>query len=126
MKKAIMVVCLVLLLPSLGCLSTGVVGEANSNYTLGYMKEDYKINFDQAWKVCERTIAALKGYEVEPSRNIGKGTIKATIITDRVWFYITYKSKDVTEITIRVGITGDKVSSKLIHDQIKEILSEGR
>lgn len=102
------------------CRPSNIVRGSTYGYTLGYMKEDYNLSFEEAWRACERTIASLKGYDVVPERYLGKGTIKATIVNDVVRFYITYKSQDSTEIVVRVGYVGDEVASKLIHDKIKE------
>ena len=106
-----------------GCKPSHIVGDSIYGYAYGYMKVEYNANFEKAWKACEKTIAAMKGYDVIPEKSLGEGEIKSNIENDTVRFYLTYKTKDITEITIRVGNTGSKVASQLIQDKIKENLN---
>jgi hypothetical protein len=44
---------------------------------------------------------------------------------EKVKFDITYKSKNVTTVAIRVGLVGNKQSSQLLHDKIADNLVKG-
>jgi hypothetical protein len=94
-------------------------------YIQGELKTDYQGSFDAVWTACEKTIAGMHGIEVIPQKEIAKGTIEAMINGEKVKFDITYKSKNVTTVAIRVGVIGDKQSSQLLHDKIADNLIKG-
>jgi len=84
---------------------------------------DYQAPIDKVWSACEKTVADMRGKEVEPNREIGAGTIHAVINDDTVKFRISYKARDLTTVGIRVGLLGNKASSQIIHDKIQENLA---
>ncbi|MGD0277743.1 MAG: DUF3568 family protein [Smithella sp.] len=88
----------------------------------GELKTDYNASFDQVWTACEKTVASMHGTEVVPEKEIAKGTINTSINDEKVKFDITYKSKDLTTVAIRVGLIGNKLSSQLLHDKIADYL----
>ena len=92
-------------------------------YVSGELKTDYFASFDKTWSACEKTIADLRGIEVTPSKEIARGIITTVISDEKVKIDITYKSKDLTTVSIRVGLLGNKLSSQLLHDKIAEHLT---
>jgi hypothetical protein len=84
---------------------------------------DYNAPIERVWSACEKTVADMRGKEVEPNREIGAGTIQAIINDDRVKFKVSYKARDLTTVGIRVGLLGNKTSAQLIHDKIQENLA---
>jgi hypothetical protein len=66
----------------------------------------------------------MRGVEVVPVKEIAQGKITAVINDERVHFDISYKSKSLTTVSIRVGLIGNKLSSQLIHDKIAEHLAK--
>jgi hypothetical protein len=88
----------------------------------GELKTDYHASFDNVWAACEKTVASMRGTEVVPEKEIAKGTINATINDEKVKFDITYKSKNVTTVAIRVGLVGNRLSAQLLHDKIADFL----
>lgn len=99
-------------------------GAGTYYYINGELKTDYNKSFDKVWAACEKTIASMHGTEVIPDKEIAKGTINSTINNEKVKFYITYKSKNVTAVAIRIGLIGDKLSSQLLHDKIADNLAK--
>ena len=91
-------------------------------FIYGELKTDYHASFDEVWTACEKTIASMHGIEVVPEKEIAKGAINAIINDEKVNFDITYKSKNVTTVAIRVGLIGNKLSSQLLHDKIADNL----
>ncbi len=85
---------------------------------------DYSAPIDKVWSACEKTIADMRGKEVEPKREIGTGAIKAVINDESVKFSVKYKSKDMTTVGIRVGIFGNKLSSQMLHDKVSENIAK--
>lgn len=113
-----------------GCTALVVSGAAvgagagTYYYIKGELKADYNATFDAVWSACGKTIADLRGTEVVPSREIAQGKITALIDKENVEFNITYKSKNVTTVSIRVGLLGNRLSSQLLHDKIADHLAK--
>jgi len=100
------------------------VGSASGTYLWinGEMKTDYYASFDRTWAACEKTVADMKGVDVEPNKEIAQGTIVAFINDEKVTFSVKYKAKNLTTVSIRVGLIGNKLSSQLLHDKISDHL----
>lgn len=92
-------------------------------YINGELKTDYSASFDDVWAACEKTIADMRGIEVMPDKEIAKGTISTIINDEKVRFDVTYKAKNLTTVSIRVGVLGNKLSSQLLHDKIADHLA---
>jgi hypothetical protein len=92
-------------------------------YVKGELKTDYSASFDKVWSACEKTIADMRGTEVAPAKEIAQGKISTVINNEKVNLDIKYKSKDLTTVSIRVGLIGNKLSSQLLHDKIAENLA---
>jgi len=126
MKKNLygLIVCLFVLFLS-GCATALVVGGAAVGagtgtylYINGELRTDYPGSFDKVWAACERTVAELRGTEVQPAREIARGSINAVINDEKVKIEVTYRAKNLTTVAIRVGWLGNKMSSQLLHDKI--------
>lgn len=132
-KKRFQFFVLSLLIPFLfsGCVPLVVGGAAAGAgagtyfYINGELKTDYHASLDEVWKACEKTIASLRGVDVVPEKEIARGTITAYINDEKVKFDITYKSRNVTTVAIRVGLVGNRLSSQLLHDRIADFLAGG-
>jgi hypothetical protein len=93
-------------------------------YVNGQLKTDYSASFDKVWNACGKTIADMRGVEVVPSKEIAQGKIAAVIDDEKVNFDVAYKAKNLTTVSIRVGLIGNKLSSQLLHDKIAENLAK--
>ncbi len=130
LRKALAVMFGVLMLAGCGvetALIVGGVAAAGAGggtyaYINGEMKTDYYYPMDKTWKACEKTVADMKGRDVVPDRRIGEGTIKAAIDGEDVTIGLKYKDKTVTTVSVRVGLFGNKVSSQLVQDRIRDNL----
>ena len=131
MKKSlasyILLLLSVFILSSCAALAIGgaAVGASVGTYYFvsGELKTDYAASFDQVWIACEKTVANMRGAEVNPYREIARGRITTMIKDEKVKIDITYRSKDLTTVAIRVGLLGNKLSSQFLHDKIAENLS---
>lgn len=105
---------------------SGAVGAGSGTYFYinGEMKTDYYHSFDKVWAACEKTVADMRGLDVEPKKEIGTGTIHTVIDNEKVHFTIQYKAKNVTTVSVRVGMLGNKISSQLIHDKIGDNINK--
>jgi hypothetical protein len=93
-------------------------------YVNGELKTDYNASFDKVWNACGKTIADMRGIEVVPVKEIAQGKIAAVIDDEKVQINVTYKAKNLTTVSIRVGLIGNKLSSQLLHDKIAEHLAK--
>jgi len=113
-----------------GCAAVAVGGAAlvgaggAYSYYNGIMKADYHSSFEKTWTACERTVADMRGTDVEPYREISKGTISAVIEGKKVFFSVDYKTKDVTTVAIRVGHLGDRLASQRLHDKVGDNITK--
>jgi hypothetical protein len=108
----------------LGGAAIGAGSAGTFYYINGDLRTDYFASFDKVWSACEKAVADLRGLEVTPSKEMAQGKIAATINNDKVKIEITYKTKNQTTVSIRVGLLGDKLSSQLLHDKIAENLAK--
>ncbi len=92
-------------------------------YVQGELKTDYSNSFEEVWAACERVVADMQAIDVVPYKEIGKARIEALIDNERVHISVQYKSKDLTNVSVRVGILGNKTASQRIHDKIAANLS---
>jgi hypothetical protein len=97
-------------------------GSGTYFYINGELKTDYYYSFDDLWSACQKTIADMRGLDVQPAKEIGNGKITAVINDEKVQMAVTYKAKNVTTVSIRIGLIGNKLSSQLIHDKILDNL----
>jgi hypothetical protein len=117
-----------MLLGGCAAMAVGVtavgVGSGTYLYINGDLNTDYYASFDRVWAACEKTVADMRGMEVKPDKDIGKGTITAVINDEKVQFSVKYKAKDLVTVGVRVGLLGDKLSSQLIHDKIADNIAK--
>lgn len=129
-NKCRFIVCLFVLFVFSGCAPALLVGGAAVSagtgtyfYVNGELKTDYFASFDKVWNACEKTVADLRGTDVQPVKEIAQGNITAVINNEKVKFEITYRAKNQTAVAIRVGLLGDKQSAQLLHDKIADNLA---
>lgn len=120
------IVCIFILSGCAAAVIGGAVGGGTGAYFYvnGELKTDYPVSFDKAWNACEKTVAYMNATDVFPEKEISKGTIQAIIDGERVRFVVEYKTKDLTTVSIRVGIIGNKSASQRLHDKVAAYLSQ--
>ena len=91
-------------------------------YINGEMSTDYNHSFDATWTACQKSIADMRGVDVEQQKEIGNGKIAAMVNNEKVKIEVLYKAKNMTTVSVRVGVMGDKISSQSIHDKIGDNL----
>ena len=95
-------------------------GTGTYYYVEGEMKTDYYFSVNAVWSAVEKTIADMKGSDVEPDKDGGK--IVAVINDEKVTFRAVYKDKDLTTLGVRVGPMGNQTASKVIQDRVADNL----
>ncbi|HNU85813.1 MAG: DUF3568 family protein [Pseudomonadota bacterium] len=97
-------------------------GTGTYYYVEGELRTDYYFPVPGVWSAVEKTIADMKGRDVEPDRQTDGGKITAVINDEKVTFRLKYKDKDLTTLGIRVGLVGNETASKMLHDRVADHL----
>jgi Protein of unknown function (DUF3568) len=87
-------------------------------YQDGNLITTYKADINLVWAACEKTVKDLKGIDVEKERKISSGTIKAVIQDEKVNIAVEYVARGLTSVSIFVGVVGNNMASRLIHEKI--------
>jgi hypothetical protein len=87
-------------------------------YQDGNMTSSYKADFDRVWAACEKTVKDLNGVDVEKQRKISTGTIKAIIQDEKAAISVEYTARNLTSVSVFVGVVGNNMASRLIHEKI--------
>jgi hypothetical protein len=91
-------------------------------YADGYLRTTYTAPFDKAWTACDKTLAGMKATDVDPVRKIARGTFTAMIQDEKVRIAVDYVEKEITAVSIMVGMSGNNLASQLLHDRIANAL----
>jgi len=91
-------------------------------YTDGYLRATYIFPLEKVWEACEKTLADMKATDVERIRKIAQRSFTAMIQDEKVRIMIDYVEKDMTAVSIMVGVSGNNLASQLIHDRITNAL----
>jgi hypothetical protein len=93
-------------------------------YQDGNLTSNYEADIDSVWMACEKSVSELKATNIQKERKISTGTIKAVIQDEKVVISVEYVDKDLTSVSIFVGVAGNNMASRLIHDKIISKLAE--
>jgi hypothetical protein len=130
MKSRVILVWLVFMASGiLGCTSAVVMGDHVMGVesgkfinTDGTFRTDYKYPFDEVWAASMKAVFDLKGANVYQDRKISKGEIDAEMNQEKVKITVLYAEKELTNVAVRVGLTGNNFASQMILDKIRENL----
>ncbi len=107
-----------------GGAAVGTAGAGTYYFARGTMQTDYKYPFEDVWEACEKTLASMRAVDVQPLKEIGRGTINAVINDEKVQFVLSYRERSLTTVTVRVGAFGDKIASQMLQDKIEDNISK--
>ena len=125
MKRKIIFLLLLVVAFLAGCdaainMSGKVVSVSSGHfiYQDGNLISNYKADIDLVWAACEKTVKELKGEDVQKERKISTGKIKATIQDEKVIISVEYITSGSTSVAVFVGVAGNNMASRLIHEKI--------
>ncbi|MEN6620505.1 MAG: DUF3568 family protein [Smithella sp.] len=103
-----------------------VMGLSSGQFTYqdGNLIRSYKADLDRVWKACEKTVKELNGTNIQNDRKIATGTINSTVQDEKVSISMEYIDKTTTSVAVFVGVAGNNMASKLIHEKIARFLVE--
>lgn len=91
-------------------------------YTDGYLRTTYPYPLEKVWAACEKTLTQLNAIDFESSQKIATGKLTAFIQDEKVQILVDYVEKQITSVSIMVGLSGSALASQLIHDRIAAVL----
>ena len=91
-------------------------------YQDGNLISNYKADIDLVWAACAKTVKELKGKDIQKERKIATGTMTAIIQDEKVNISVEYIAKDSTSVAVFVGVAGNNMASRLIHEKIAGFL----
>ena len=125
MKNKILSLLFLVLLLLAGCnaainMNGKVAGISSGRFVYqdGDLTSNYKAAIDLVWMACEKSVTELKATDIKKERKISTGTIKAVIQDEKVVISVEYVDKDLTSVSVFVGVVGNNMASHLIHDKI--------
>lgn len=123
MKKSM--VCLFAAILLCGCGAAinlqGKVASVSSGkfiYKDGNLITEYDAGIDVAWAACEKTFLEMQAREVQKERKISSGVIRGIIQDEKVTIRVQYVSLNKTTVFVFVGVAGNRIAARLIHDKI--------
>ncbi|MGE4440918.1 MAG: DUF3568 family protein [Desulfomicrobium sp.] len=112
---------IILVLLSTGCAALVVGGAAavgTYTYVAGQLKRTYNANLDTAYQATLAGCEALGLPVQDREKQLSKASIKVIDGDRDAWIWLTAQSSTTTEISVRVGLLGDELASRRIHDAI--------
>jgi len=93
-------------------------------YSDGYLRMNYKSSLDVVWAACQKAVAEMKGTQLQKEKKIAIGTITSMIQDEKVTIVAEYVSKDLTTVSVLVGLAGNNIAAQLIHEKIGVYLQQ--
>ncbi|MGV8081403.1 MAG: DUF3568 family protein [Syntrophales bacterium] len=105
-----------------------IVGVRSGRFVVidGKLGSDYPYPYDRVWKAAEKTMAEIKATDVVPDRGIASGSIKGKVGGDEVMIMIDYVSRERTSVWVLVGLIGDTLGTRMIHERIADNLKNAK
>jgi hypothetical protein len=91
-------------------------------YTDGVLRTNYHEEFQKVWDACIKAVQDMKAVDIAKDKKISEGMIEAKVYDEEVRIVVEYRENNITQVGIRVGVSGSNISSQLIHDKIKQNL----
>lgn len=125
MKNNMLILLIISLFTFTGCnaainMNGKVMGISSGQFTYqdGNLISNYRTDIDSVWKACEKIVKELNGRDVQVKRSISRGEITSVIQDEKVVISVEYVTKDLTSVAVFVGIAGNNMASRLIHEKI--------
>jgi hypothetical protein len=93
-------------------------------YADSSLKRHYNAPFDQVSKACEEALRDLKGTIVEKESGISTMSWTAILHEDKVRVVAEYANKEMTLVSVTVGLSANNTAALLIHTRIDSHLQK--
>ena len=101
-----------------------VVGVSSGKfyYTDGAMRTDYAFPMDKVRAAAKAALVELKATDLREQNKIALSTMDCVISDEKVHLEVAYGSRALTYVSVRAGVAGNQMASKVILDRIKKNL----
>jgi len=97
------------------------VRSGNFFYTDGVLRTQYSgATFDTLWTACEQALTAMNATIIEKTKHIATGTVTGTLHDEEIVITVEYIDTENTLVGVRVGMSGNNLASRIVHNHIKE------
>ncbi len=102
-------------------LATGAgLGAGTYAWIKGELKRTYPVTYDAAWNASSDALQSLEMPVVSQQRDALKGTIMAKRADGSdVRIDVKYLTENTTQVSIRIGLFGDRADSARVHETIQ-------
>lgn len=124
MRLAISSLLLFALLAS-GCAAVLLGGAAAGGtyvYVSGKLTRTYKAPLSKTYAACQAALKDLQLPLETQEKTLGSASLRAHDGENTVYIDLTSVDRDQTEVSVRVGVSGDEQASKRIHEAIQRRL----
>ena len=128
MQRKLIVAAVLISFIFVGCAPLAFIGGAalgvgGYKYYNGALIVIYKASFNKTWDASVSALENLDYQIYESNKKMTSGTIITTgTLKERTKLSLKYVSLEETEVTIRVGLLGDKAASNKIKDKISALV----
>jgi len=111
---------------SLGCGALLLGGAAVGGtylFTEGRLQQDYNANLDRTFQAALGAVEDINLKVLEQEKSVSSASIRAEQQNGTpVWINLQAKAAEVTQVSVRVGYTGDEQASRRVHEAIDKRL----
>lgn len=86
------------------------------------IERSYNFPIDEVSMACEKVLQDLKATIVEREADISSNSWTALLHGDKVRIIAEYASKEVTRVSVKVGLSSNNTATLLIHEKIENAL----
>ncbi|MCX7817356.1 MAG: DUF3568 domain-containing protein [Syntrophales bacterium] len=94
-------------------------------YGEGYVVNIYRYPFEMVWSAVEELVKEMNFSNVEREKKIGVGQITGVLHDEKAVFKVVYTDRDLTEVSVLVGLGGNNVAARFLHERIAGKLRKG-
>ncbi|MDD5168383.1 MAG: DUF3568 family protein [Syntrophales bacterium] len=91
-------------------------------YSAGYVTAVYNAPLKQVWQTTEAILKEMKATDIKQDMKIAQGTIDGLISEEKITIRVEYREREMTAVSILVGMGGSKIAAQLIHEKITQKL----
>lgn len=128
-KRSIEILSILVIITGMcGCNAALQVGDrtvgvrsGNFFYTDGVLRTQYRgATFDTVWTACEQALTAMDATVIEKTKQIATGTVTGSLHDEEIVITVEYIDTENTLVGVRVGMSGNNLASRIVHNHIKE------
>ncbi len=98
----------------------GAAVGATYPYTNGWLERDYDISLDQAYNASLQAAQNLNMEIIQKNKGLASAEIRAKQNDETYWIKIESKGEQLTTISVRSGLMGDKDASRVVQREIEQ------